>query len=223
MKFDIPAQLGLVTRQVRAREHQGQAAHVVAARRDYDTSIADLWDALTSPERIPRWFLPISGELRVGGRYQLQGNAGGTIETCTPPRHLAVSWEFGAEVSWLELRLSEQGSERTRLELEHLVPVNEHWQKFGPGAVGVGWDLTLHGLGRHLASGVAVDPAQAMAWMGSAEGKAFLAHSSDDWCRAAMASGTPASVAQPAAARTTAAYTGAPAPSGESGSAPSDT
>ena len=217
MKFDIPAQLGLVTRQVRAREHQGQAAHVVAASRDYDTSIADLWDALTNAERIPRWFLPISGELRVGGRYQLQGNAGGTIETCTPPHQLALTWEFGGEISWLELRLSEHG-EGTRLELEHLVPVNEHWQKFGPGAVGVGWDLTLQGLGRHLASGEAVDPAQALAWMGSAEGKAFLAHSSDDWCRAAIASGTPASVAQAAAARTTAAYAGAP--SDESGTAP---
>ena len=213
MKFDIPGELGLVTRQVRAREHQGRPAHVVAASRDYETPIADLWDALTSAERIPRWFLPITGELRVGGRYQLQGNAGGTIETCTPPRHLAVSWEFGGEISWLELRLSEQGSERTRLELEHLVPVNDHWQKFGPGAVGVGWDLALQGLGRHLASGQAVDPAQAMVWMASAEGKSLMQYSSEDWCRAAIASGTPANVAQAAAARTTSAYTGAPAPS----------
>ena len=75
------------------------------------------------------------------------------------------------------------------------MPVNDHWQKFGPGAVGVGWDLALHGLERHLASGAAVDPAQAMAWMGSAEG---------------------------AAARTSAAYTGAPPPGDESATAPGD-
>lgn len=38
-----------------------------------------MWDACTDPERIPRWFLPISGDLRLNGRYQLEGNAGGAI------------------------------------------------------------------------------------------------------------------------------------------------
>ena len=47
-----------------------------------------LWDACTNAERIPRWFLPVSGDLRLGGRYQLEGNAGGTIERCDPPRSL---------------------------------------------------------------------------------------------------------------------------------------
>ena len=47
--------------------------------RTYDAPIEDVWDALTSPERISRWFLPISGDYRVGGRYQLEGNAGGEI------------------------------------------------------------------------------------------------------------------------------------------------
>ena len=36
-------------------------------------------DALTDPERIGRWFLPISGDFRLGGRYQFEGNAGGKI------------------------------------------------------------------------------------------------------------------------------------------------
>ena len=31
---------------------------------------------------------PISGDLRLGGRYQLQGNAGGEILVCEPPQHL---------------------------------------------------------------------------------------------------------------------------------------
>src|SRR5882724_8555264 len=29
------------------------------------------WDAMTNAERIPRWFLPISADLRLSGRYQL--------------------------------------------------------------------------------------------------------------------------------------------------------
>ena len=61
----------------------------------YDTSVDDLWDALTSKERIPRWFLPVEGDLKLGGRYQLKGNAGGTITACTPPNHFAATWEFG--------------------------------------------------------------------------------------------------------------------------------
>ena len=34
-----------------------------------DAAIDDVWDACTNPERIPRWFLPVSGDLRLGGRY----------------------------------------------------------------------------------------------------------------------------------------------------------
>ena len=44
-----------------------------------------MWDACTDPERIGRWFLPVSGDLRLGGRYQLEGNAGGEILRCEPP------------------------------------------------------------------------------------------------------------------------------------------
>jgi uncharacterized protein YndB with AHSA1/START domain len=44
----------------------------------YAAPVEDVWDACTNPARIPRWFLPVSGELRLGGRYQLEGNAGGT-------------------------------------------------------------------------------------------------------------------------------------------------
>src|SRR6187401_435985 len=127
MTIDINEHISAVRRQVGTRTLEAGEARVVTLTRTYGAPVDDVWDACTSAERIPRWFLPISGELRVGGRYQLQGNAGGTIETCTPPHQLALTWEFGGEISWLELRLSEHG-EGTRLELEHLVPVNEHWQ-----------------------------------------------------------------------------------------------
>jgi uncharacterized protein YndB with AHSA1/START domain len=72
------------------------------------------------PERIPRWFLPVSGELRAGGRYQLEGNAGGTIERCDPPTGFSATWEFGGSVSWIEVRLTVTGNGGTRLELEHV-------------------------------------------------------------------------------------------------------
>ena len=76
---------GAESRRVENREHLGKPALVVVATRTYDTTVDDLWDAMTSAERIPRWFLPISGELRLGGRYQIQGNAGGNITRCDAP------------------------------------------------------------------------------------------------------------------------------------------
>jgi hypothetical protein len=39
----------------------------------YPASQSDLWDAVTNADRIPRWFLPVSGDLRLGGHYQLEG------------------------------------------------------------------------------------------------------------------------------------------------------
>jgi len=209
MKIDIAATLGAVVREVASREHEGRMARVIVATRTYDTTVDDLWDALTSAERIPRWFLPISGDLRLGGRYQLQGNAGGEITTCVPPRHLAVTWEYGGDVSWVTVRLAEEKAGHTRIELEHTAHVSDdRWGEYGPGAVGVGWDLAIMGLAQHLQTGMVNDPQAAMAWMGSPEGKEFVRGSSDDWCRASIAAGTDPSAARAAAERTRAAYTG---------------
>ncbi len=73
---------------------------------------------------------------------------------------------------------------------------------------GVGWDMALMGLDRHLESGAPVDPQAAMAWLGTPEGKDFVNRSSEDWCRASVADGTDAEAAEAAAKRTTAFYTG---------------
>src|SRR6187431_460405 len=140
MEFDIPRQIGAVTRKVETRLHEGQPARVVVAARTYDTTVDDLWDAVTNKDRIPRWFLPVSGDLRLGGRYQLEGNAGGTITRCEPPRVVAVTWEFGGNTSWVNVTLTENPGGGTYLELEHIAHVpEEFWDQFGPGAAGVGW------------------------------------------------------------------------------------
>jgi uncharacterized protein YndB with AHSA1/START domain len=208
--IDVVHEINTVQRRVGSRVLDAGEARTVVVSRTYETGIEDLWDACTNPERIPRWFLPVSGELRVGGRYQLEGNAGGTIERCDPPRSFAATWEFGGDVTWIELRLSPDSEGITRFELEHIAQVDdERWAQFGPGAVGVGWDLALGaGLARHLASSASVDSAEAAAWTSSAEGLRFIAMSSEAWCEASIAAGTDPEAARAAGARTTAAYTG---------------
>ena len=49
MKFDIITQLSAITRAVHEREHEGQPARAVVATRTYDTTVEELWDAITSP------------------------------------------------------------------------------------------------------------------------------------------------------------------------------
>ena len=99
MTLDVDHQISAVTRSVGAKSLESGEARVLTASRVYSTDVADLWDAVTNPERIARWFLPISGDLRQGGRYSLEGNASGTIEECDPPRRFAATWEFGGQVS----------------------------------------------------------------------------------------------------------------------------
>jgi len=209
--IDVTHEVSAVRRTVGTRVLEAGEARVVTIARTYDASLEDVWDACTNAERIPRWFMPVTGDLRPGGRYQLEGNAGGTIERCDPPRSFAATWEYGEEVSWIELHLEPEGDSRTRFRLEHVAHVDdERWAQFGPGAVGVGWDLGLTGLALHLATGEAVDAAGHQAWTGSEEGVRFITLSSEGWRDASIAAGTPEEDARAAADRTTAFYTGAP-------------
>ena len=208
--IDVKHQISEVRREIGSRALEAGEARVLTVSQAYEGTLDDLWDACTNPKRIPRWFLPVSGDLRVGGRYQLEGNASGTIERCDPPNSFAATWELGGESSWIEVRLSEQPDGRIRLELEHVAHVaDELWAQFGPGAVGIGWDLALLGLARHMSGGEPMDPQDSAAWMTSADGREFIALSSEQWCQASITAGTAATEAQAAAGRTVAFYTGA--------------
>ncbi len=207
MLFDLESCFGAVTRTMTEHEREGKPVRNVTLERSYDTTPDDLWDAMTNPERLSRWFAPVSGELKLGGRYQVQNNAGGVITECVPPHFFSVTWEFGGGMSWVELRIADEGGERSRLKLSHICPVDDHWKKFGPGAVGVGWDLGLVGLAYHLSARDA-EPIDENAFGASSEGKSFMADSSEDWRRAAVAGGEDPSWAEEAAKRVTAFFTG---------------
>lgn len=177
----------------------------VVLRRHYDADPEDVWQACTDPDRLTRWFLPVSGDLRLGGTYQLEGNAGGEILRCEPPSLLKVTWLFGPDpgFSEVEVRLSAK-DDGTLFELTHTAEMPpEMWGQYGPGAVGVGWDLSLLGLGLHLAGGEKVDEDT---FHLTAEGRASIIASSQAWGRAhESAGGRPDEVAA-AVAATTAFY-----------------
>ncbi len=204
---------GSDVRQIENREHEGKAAVVAIATRTYDTSVEDLWEAVTVPERLARWFSRVEGDLKRGGRYQIHGNASGTITRCDPPEAFDLTWEMMGATSWVTVRLTPVG-QRARLVLEHIAHKDgigeEHLKRFGPGAVGVGWDLSLHGLANHFADrDWTMDHAEAETWTLSEEGKVFVRASGEGWAAADAASGEDPTEARAKAARTIAFYTGA--------------
>lgn len=207
MTPDPIATANLVDREVRTGERDGAATRIVVARRTYGTGQQDLWDAVTNPERLPRWFLPVTGELRLGGRYQIEGNAGGSIQRCDEPERFVVTWEYEEQISWLTVALSAV-ADGTVLELAHEAPVDpDFWAQYGPGATGIGWDLGLLGLGLHVDSGEPVDPMYADDWAATEHGVAFVRLAADGWADAAVADGDDPTAARAAALETVTFYT----------------
>ena len=207
MDLDVEQHLGAVERSVSSLERDGQPARAVTLVRSYETTVEDLWDAVTNGERLPLWFLPISGDLKLGGRYQLEGNAGGSITACARPSHLALTWEFAGDVSWVEVSFADDGAGGAQLTLTHTAHLSEHWAEYGPGAVGVGWEMGLLGLGIHLTQPNEPKPDEA-AFAVSPDGRTFIAGSSRGWGQASIVAGTDADAARAAEMRTTAFYTG---------------
>jgi uncharacterized protein YndB with AHSA1/START domain len=131
-------------------------AAAVTFRRRYATDAADLWAAVTVPERLARWLGPVRGDLTVGGGYELRmgadepgsdQNATGVVRSCDPPRAFSVAWCFpGEEPSEVAVRVEPAGAGGAELVLVHtrLEPP----QAIGYGA---GWHTSLDRLDDHLA------------------------------------------------------------------------
>jgi uncharacterized protein YndB with AHSA1/START domain len=183
MTIDLAEQIGATSRQV--EQHDSEAGEVVTVtlERRYPVEVADVWQAITKPERVRRWFLPLTGDLRPGGNFQLEGNAGGDIMTCEPPRHLLVT--FGGESSIVDVLLSGDG-EQTLLRLTHSVPLELAGSTAGALYVGPGWDGALLGIALYLAGEVSGDPVAAA---NSPEVQDFNVKSIQEWIAAVEASG----------------------------------
>ena len=136
--IDTITQIDAIHREVSRRGDDGGELVAVLLQR-HTIAGEDVWDAITDPERIKRWFLPLTGDLREGGDFQLEGNAGGRILRCDWPRLVLT---FGSDTSIVELRLIADGDDATILELEHTVPLEMAGS--GAGALrrpGLGWSI----------------------------------------------------------------------------------
>lgn len=122
----------------------------------YDTDAADLWSAITEPERLARWIATVEGDLRVGGTLQAQFTSTwegpGRIDVCEPPRHLVVTMEPGTdEEAVIEAVLTAEGAARTRLVVEERgLPLDVLYKH------GAGWQAHIEDLARYLSGGESI-------------------------------------------------------------------
>lgn len=215
IQIDTDHRLAAVTRAVEADpRHEGPYKAVVATEL-YPSPPADVWDALTDPERLARWFLPVTGDLELGGSYRLEGNADGEVLECEPEERFLVTWVFDGHVSWVEVTLTPEG-DGTRMRLAHTCQAeNPFWDQFGPGATGVGWESGMLGLALHLRDGAAVDRGAVEAWTMSDEGLRLMRGSAAAWGEADVADGQDPEVARRRADEVATFYTTIPDEGGE--------
>lgn len=207
MNFNPQTHLDATIRTVSPHDRDGRPAAHVTLSRAFDTTLDDLWGAVTAPDRIPRWATNVTGDLQLNGRYQIESNASGTITKCEPQSHVALTWEFAGDVSWVEFQFASEAPGLARLTVTHTSDLSLHWDTYGPGATGVGWELALAGLALYLTDPNFEKPDE-MEFVTSDDGKAFITGSSNAWAEAAIAAGTDPETAQTAANSTTAFYTG---------------
>nr|WP_204263210.1 SRPBCC family protein [Geodermatophilus normandii] len=178
------AEIAETAREVARRGGGDDELVAVTVRREYPAPADDVWEAVTDPARLARWFAPVTGDLREGGTFAVEGNADGEIRECSPPSTLVLTW--GGPVSVVTVRLTAAGA-ATVLELEHTVPVAFAGSGAGALFVGPGWDVALLGLGLHLRGEDVGDP---VTWEGSEEVRRANAASIDAWVTTVTASGT---------------------------------
>lgn len=177
--IDIARQLTTVYREV-GPDPSGEALGVLLRRR-YPAPAAEVFAALTDPDRLGRWYRAVAGDLRAGGDFTLAGGPGGRILQCEPPQRLRLTW--GAEPATVDIRLGTDESGEVVLELEHVLGAEPAATAL---SVGPGWDVRLLALDRFLRGEHTDDPT---GWKSSEDVQRFAQHAISAWAAAVSASG----------------------------------
>lgn len=211
MHIDIDAkfELNAVRRQVELVSREDNPGATVSLSRRLAKPVSNIWRKITDPDQLSHWFLPISGQLEPGGHYSLKGNASGTILSCVPNSSIALTWEFAGNMSWMDLAFVATSEENTDLTIAHTSLFSPHWDQYGAGATGVGWEMALMGFSHYI-----LDPSYAEfdeeAFITSDTGIEFIEGSCKGWAAASIDGGIDSEIAHAAARQTSAFYRGVP-------------
>jgi uncharacterized protein YndB with AHSA1/START domain len=131
---------------------------VVRMEDRFDTSLDDLWSALTDARRLARWLGEFEGDLRLGGEFRARFFASGwegtgRVEACEPPRHLLVLTK-DADAPYelvIEATLAADGDQTILVLEERGMPLDQL------AAYGAGIQVHVEDLAAHIAGRERVD------------------------------------------------------------------
>jgi uncharacterized protein YndB with AHSA1/START domain len=134
---------------------------VVRIEDRYDTTIDDLWAALTDPAHLTHWYGQVEGDLRPGGAFRVYLEADdvestGRVEACEPTQRLLVttretdeSWRKGQGAppfdAAIEVTLTADGDQTILVIEVKGMPLNVL------AAYGAGWQIHAEDLAAYLA------------------------------------------------------------------------
>ncbi|WP_298179241.1 SRPBCC domain-containing protein [Saccharomonospora sp.] len=179
--MDIADRLTATYREVRTSGSSDTADCALVLRRRFPRPVDTVWRAITEPDLIRAWFAPVTGHLRVGEAFEVEGHAEGTVLECVPPHLFTVTWDDETNVV-VRLASDEQGD--TVLELVHTGLPSDGAVRRGPM-----WDVIVASLDRFVSGDTADD---LTTWRASAEVQVFAQHSVSAWVTATEASGVAA-------------------------------
>ena len=120
--------------------------------RAWDTDAEDLWDAVTDPGRLARWFAEIVGTPRVGEEFAIRFDDGDvphmTLRSCDPGVGYSFTWPMAQGPTEVEVEVHPEGPGRSRLVLTHRLLPREKAPEYGAG-----WAAYVAHLGDHLTGG----------------------------------------------------------------------
>jgi len=114
--------------------HSVDGEGVVRMEGRLDATIDDLWEALTDPKQLARWFGEVEGDLFPGGEFRvriaLAGDRRGRVDSCESPHRLLVTMRDPdrlpgqPEQTVIDAQLIAEGAQTRLVWEERGMPVN---------------------------------------------------------------------------------------------------
>lgn len=205
--------------------HEGRrrVRAVLALTTNITLAPARLWPLLTRPRDLARWYGPVTGELREGGRFTAPDGATGRVLRVAEPHRIGLTWrrapareEAGSpapEEDPLLIRLDPEDDGTTLLVVRHTALLDaEEFERSGPGVLALDWELALLALAAHTDGWRATCqesvPVPTSAWLRSPLGAAYLRAWSVRWAAESLAAGVDEAIARRGESETVRRYLG---------------
>lgn len=177
-----------------APEGSDRVRVVLTLRTNISRAPARLWPLLTRAPELARWFGPVGGELREGGRFEAPGGVTGRILQVQEPHRVRLSWEQEGLEGPLLLRLDPEDDGTTQLTLRRTVLLDAaELDRTGPGALALDWEIVLLALAAHTdgwhATCLEPVPVPTPQWQRSPQGRSMVRAWAVRWAAEAIAAG----------------------------------